>query len=739
MVTFFYELMYVFVTASALLSLLSNPLGLGKVSFLLFVLQLGITLLFVLFKNSSLTGRLVSIGILFSATIFTIILSRYEIFVGKAVENIKLLWLPAIGIAAFVIGELIAYVRVFGIIVSILSFASLIPTAILKWDVSKLLVASVFFLVLLTIANETQRRWKKYGNNDLKTHMVYIAPFLLLIAAVVFISPAPKTPYKWPIVKTVYKKAKSVIQDIKIKSSIRKNEDYAEAVMGFSDEGDINGEVKKNTERVLAVISIPPETERLRIAGKNFSTFTGRGWIDEDTDGAPDSMFDSIGLMASLYDYTEYPGDFVQWDDMYFEYIQMNTSYVFTPPKSAVRKSNFPIYNYEIRYSGSDVLWPESRSYKTSYNMTYLLANTENDDFVQFIEDGTTPGQENYEKALHQFGLRKDQEYTYDKFIAHQEYIKDFYGQEVVLSDELQSYMDELLKDCDSDYEKLVRIRAMLKTFEYSTTPGTIPEYVNNESEFLDYFILKERKGYCTFFASAFVLLARSEGLPARYVQGYSASTKGLKSMYITSDMAHAWAEVYFDGAGWIAFDATPGYDGGSYWKNSSKTFEIPVFGDYDPKDKPEATNPLPELPEIEEEESITLKWYMIAVPVVSGIAVIILFYILFRISAILRFKKLDYDKQFVIICRQIFAILKLLGMAIEDGETIQEYKRRLSKEYPEFEFVFLDDLEKYLYDTKKELKKGVTENAFKTRLTFINELKKKSLIKYIRYQLINF
>ena len=129
----------------------------------------------------------------------------------------------------------------------------------------------------------------------------------------------------------------------------------------------------------------------------------------------------------------------------------------------------------------------------------------------------------------------------------------------------------------------------------------------------------------------------------------------------------------------------------------------------------------------------------MIAVPVVSGIAVIILFYILFRISAILRFKKLDYDKQFVIICKQIFALLKLLGLPLGEGETIQEYKKRLGKDYAESTLSFMDNLENYLYNSSTQIEKGVTENAFKTRLTFINELKKKSLIKYIRYQLINF
>lgn len=741
MVTILYELLYVLTAASALLSVLSGVVELGKVSFLLFLLQLTIALLFVLFKNSSLTGRLVSAGIFSSLTIFIIILSRYEAFIGKEAQNLKLLWLLAFATAAFILGELIAYVRVFGIVVSALSFAALIPAAILKWDIGKLLVASVFFLTLLTIANETQRRWKKYGNTELKTHMVFIAPFLLLIASLVFLSPAPKTPYKWPIVKTVYRKTKALIQDIQIRTSIRKDEDYVEGVTGFTDDSYLVGDVKKNNERVLAVFSIPKETEHLKIAGKNFSTFTGRGWIDDDKDFAPDSMFDSIVLLASLSEYTDTPEDYVMWDDMTIEYVQMNTSYVFTLPKSVVRKSNFPIFNYNILYNGSDVLWPENRSYKTRYSMTYLVVNNDNEKFEQFIKDGAAPSKEAYEKSLFQFGLRKDKEYTYDKFIDHQNYIKDFYCKDVKLSDELQTYMDELLKDCDSDYEKLVRIDALLKTFEYSSTPGAVPKEITNESEFLDYFILKERKGYCSFFATAFVLLARSEGIPARYVQGYSTPTYSYKSLYITSDMAHAWAEVYFDNAGWIAFDPTPGYGGGSYWSAASNNATIPIFGNYDPKDKPENAAPLPELPETEEEpDALTIKWYMIVIPALSGIAVIALFYTLFRINALIRFKKLDYDKQFVIICRQIFAILKLLGMAIEDGETIQEYKRRLGKYYAESALSFMDDLEQHLYSLNHDNnnKKGVTENALGNRNILLKELKETHLIKYLRYTLLH-
>ena len=42
------------------------------------------------------------------------------------------------------------------------------------------------------------------------------------------------------------------------------------------------------------------------------------------------------------------------------------------------------------------------------------------------------------------------------------------------------------------------------------------------------------------------------------YVQGYRLDAKGHGTYTVTTDMAHAWPEVYFEGKGWIAFESTP-------------------------------------------------------------------------------------------------------------------------------------------------------------------------------------
>jgi len=72
----------------------------------------------------------------------------------------------------------------------------------------------------------------------------------------------------------------------------------------------------------------------------------------------------------------------------------------------------------------------------------------------------------------------------------------------------------------------------------------------------VEWFLFHERKGVCSSFNSAFVLLARSIGLPARLVGGYLVNPN-VESQTVTSKQRHAYAEVPFEKLGWITFDAT--------------------------------------------------------------------------------------------------------------------------------------------------------------------------------------
>jgi transglutaminase-like putative cysteine protease len=72
-------------------------------------------------------------------------------------------------------------------------------------------------------------------------------------------------------------------------------------------------------------------------------------------------------------------------------------------------------------------------------------------------------------------------------------------------------------------------------------------------------FLLERRPGHCEYFASAAVLLLRCLGVPARYVTGFYAWERtGPREVTVRERDAHAWAEAWVEGQGWVTVDATP-------------------------------------------------------------------------------------------------------------------------------------------------------------------------------------
>ena len=86
------------------------------------------------------------------------------------------------------------------------------------------------------------------------------------------------------------------------------------------------------------------------------------------------------------------------------------------------------------------------------------------------------------------------------------------------------------------------------------------------DTDFLTYALERSGSGYSVHYATAAALMLRYFGVPARYVEGYflSAEEAGRyaagERIVLTERNAHAWAEYYLDGVGWIPFETTPGY-----------------------------------------------------------------------------------------------------------------------------------------------------------------------------------
>lgn len=84
------------------------------------------------------------------------------------------------------------------------------------------------------------------------------------------------------------------------------------------------------------------------------------------------------------------------------------------------------------------------------------------------------------------------------------------------------------------------------------------PRMPGSAEDFALWFLRESDTGFCVHFASAAVVLLRAAGLPARYVTGYMVIAKAGEPVTVREQSAHAWAEVYIAGMGWLPLEATP-------------------------------------------------------------------------------------------------------------------------------------------------------------------------------------
>lgn len=104
-------------------------------------------------------------------------------------------------------------------------------------------------------------------------------------------------------------------------------------------------------------------------------------------------------------------------------------------------------------------------------------------------------------------------------------------------------------------YDQSVAIQSYLRTLTYDETRSAPPD----DRDWVDYFLFDSKVGYCDDFASAMIVMLRTQGIPARLAQGYAGGTLNpeLGAYVVRESMTHSWPEVYFLEYGWQRFEPT--------------------------------------------------------------------------------------------------------------------------------------------------------------------------------------
>ncbi|MBW2401907.1 MAG: DUF3488 domain-containing protein, partial [Deltaproteobacteria bacterium] len=135
----------------------------------------------------------------------------------------------------------------------------------------------------------------------------------------------------------------------------------------------------------------------------------------------------------------------------------------------------------------------------------------------------------------------------------------DRYLQLPEFSDAVAILAHEITREKVRDAEKARAIeRYLYVNGRYSDTPPTLDD--SGGVSTLEHFLFQSMAAHCEYYASAFVVLARSAGLPARLVNGFAGGRANRVGNFVEVSRAdaHAWAEVHYDRAGWVRYDATP-------------------------------------------------------------------------------------------------------------------------------------------------------------------------------------
>lgn len=262
----------------------------------------------------------------------------------------------------------------------------------------------------------------------------------------------------------------------------------------------------------------------------------------------------------------------------------------------------------------------------------------------------------------------------------------------LLLPDSLPARVRELAakvtQSATNMYDKAKLLEQYLATtYPYTNTPDLSK---GRSRDFVDRFLFEIQEGYCDYFSTAMAVMARSIGLPARWVKGYTPGANALDEGVLTPGLepeqlidpngagdytvrnadAHSWVEIYFPGYGWIPFEPTAG-------------FALPTFA---PEE--EAAAPLPESTEaptepVEQQEGATMPravgWGAGAVVLAIALALV---WAGRRSIPLLRSvgplgKQLDANQRAIVEFERLVRYARRKGYSRAEHETVREMTER--------------------------------------------------------------
>ncbi|MBQ6602400.1 MAG: hypothetical protein IJH99_03245 [Eubacterium sp.] len=296
---------------------------------------------------------------------------------------------------------------------------------------------------------------------------------------------------------------------------------------------------KSDTPALTVAMEVP---EKLYLRGEVYEIYTGTSWEKQN----PEVLSDGESLFYWLH------------EDGFFGQGQIGLASRFaseeTPAALAVETVNACSGHGYVPYAvcGNTAFDAErlgDNSFGSSPEMTYL--------------PGSVPEWYRVQQTL---AADQDRENIAAYLAEEQAYAAYVKENDLQMTQDSWEVVDRQLSTADEG-RTLAEIRTIIRDYlaqrvVYDESVRTL----NGSGDFLQYFLEQSGSGYNVHYATAAVLMLRYFGVPARYVEGYFLPADQAEAyaagqpVTLTEENAHAWAEYYLNGVGFVPFEVTPGY-----------------------------------------------------------------------------------------------------------------------------------------------------------------------------------
>lgn len=587
----------------------------------------------------------------------------------------------------------------------------LITLGVIQYDVSKLFTSCLLTYCLLIVTEFYYRKLYEKRGLPSSNAMTHLIPVFSLVLLVILFFPTSKEPMKWKFVKKVLTNIADSTKGLTARINVWFNPEDAEYLVqfsGYSEDGGIGGDIDISTKKVLTVSFDEIIEGGFYLRGNEKNTYTGSGWEDskynfDNKYKINEYKMDTLELYyalarAGILENSDIKNSYIDDQTMTIVFEDTFTNSVFTPFKTRYIDSK----GFEYSEKDGNLRFKKLKGDGTEYSVQFTAMNLGSEKFHSFIK--------NQEKYQYQSREDKIEDIVITNLIRdsfpsvgmlpndivtlmsdYQGYVKQTYG---ALPDSIPLRVKELTEEItgsyDTDYEKCKAIEGYLQNFSYTLSPNRLKEGI----DVVDYFLFEKQEGYCTYFATAFAVMARSIGIPTRYVQGFYISSDSLvsqKTYLVTQADAHAWSEAYIQGVGFIPFEATPSYQVSGYlpWKEKVKASNDNKsnlsYEDISPEENYQEIEDIDEFA-ISDEDSVKgdrSDTYFYGGVIIIGLFCIVIVsivsYFLIRITkARYRYRKADSNMRIHIVMMQILNMLEYLAYKRRLDETLMEYFLRI-------------------------------------------------------------